>query len=91
MTAKTRIYTQTAHIIATAITDAEDIRTKAAIAEIARQLADMFKADSRDFRYDRFFPACRLDNWGELLLPGNPVHPELNNPVSNGTNRVSDD
>jgi hypothetical protein len=41
------------------------------IADVAKQLADMFKHDSREFRYDRFFPACRLGPWGELLP--NPV------------------
>jgi hypothetical protein len=76
MPAATRIYVQTAHIIAAALDDAEDIKTQAAITSIARQLADMFKADSAEFRYDRFFPACRLDPWGE----------PTSNPVSNGTN-----
>lgn len=66
------MYRQTAHIICTALTGADDIKTQAAVADIARQLADMFKADNTEFRYDRFFPACRLDSWGELTP--NPVH-----------------
>jgi hypothetical protein len=66
-----KIYTQTAHIIATAITDADDLKVKAAIADVARQLADMFKADASTFRYDRFYPACRLDMFGELTTIDN--------------------
>jgi hypothetical protein len=48
------IYRQTAHIICAALTGADDIKTQAAVADIARQLADMFKADNTEFRYDRF-------------------------------------
>jgi hypothetical protein len=59
------IYRQTALIIATALTGADDIKTQAAIADIACQLADMFKADDAAFRYGRFRAACGLDNWGE--------------------------
>jgi hypothetical protein len=41
---------------------------QAVVSDIARQLADMFKADYPAFRYGRFFPACRLDPWGEVTL-----------------------
>ena len=43
------IYRQTAHIICTALTGADDIKTQAAVADIARQLADMFQADNTEF------------------------------------------
>jgi hypothetical protein len=76
MPATKRVYVQNAHIIATALTDASDVKTQAAIADVAKQLADMFKHDSREFRYDRFFPPCRLGPRGELLP--NPVHRNTN-------------
>lgn len=87
MTSSQRVYRQTANIIAAAITEAEDVRTRAAIAEIAKQLADMFKADNAAFRYDKFFPACRLDNWGELREAGNPMIPGCLRPRSTENER----
>jgi hypothetical protein len=66
-----KIYTQTANIIAAAITNVDDLKVKAAIADVARQLAEMFKRDNSAFRYDRFFPACRLDMLGELTTIDN--------------------
>ena len=42
-----RVYVATAHGIATALTNAEDTTTQAAIADVARQRADMFKAAAR--------------------------------------------
>ena len=47
-----KIYRCAARIIATAITGADDIRTQAAIADVARQLADMSKHDDPAFRSD---------------------------------------
>lgn len=37
-----------------------------AIATMARELADVFKANNPRFRYDTFFAACGLDEWGEV-------------------------
>lgn len=37
-----------------------------AVAGIARELADYFKSDNPNFRYDTFFDACGLDEWGEV-------------------------
>jgi hypothetical protein len=71
MAASKRVYVQTANAIAAAPTDASDIKTQAAIADVARQLADIFKHDNREFRYDRWFAAARLDPFGELTP--NPV------------------
>jgi hypothetical protein len=39
------------------------LETRAAIAKTARKLADAFKNDNRNFRYDKFFAACGLDPW----------------------------
>jgi hypothetical protein len=55
------LYNQTAHIIATALDDArEQPATQAAIATITRKLADAFKSNNREFRYDKFFHAWGL-------------------------------
>lgn len=37
-----------------------------AIAGVAREMADHFKSDNPNFRYDTFFAACGLDEWGEI-------------------------
>lgn len=37
-----------------------------AIAGVAREMADYFKSDNPNFRYDTFFSACGLDEWGEI-------------------------
>lgn len=37
-----------------------------AIAGVAREMADYFKSDNPNFRYDVFFDACGLDEWGEV-------------------------
>lgn len=66
MSATRRTYVKIAAVIAAALTDTDDVRTQAAIANVARGIADAFKQNNPEFRYDRFFPACRLDNWGEL-------------------------
>ena len=65
------MHQQTALIIRAALWGADDTGTRAAITDLARQLADMFKADDAAFRYDRFLAACGLDNWGEPTR--NPV------------------
>lgn len=36
------------------------------VATMARELADVFKANNPRFRYDTFFAACGLDEWGEV-------------------------
>ena len=38
-----------------------------AIATMTRELADYFKSDNPNFRYDTFFKACGLDEWGEVV------------------------
>jgi hypothetical protein len=71
------LYNQTAHIVATALDEASDqSATQAAIATVTRKLADAFKSDNREFCYDKFFHACGLDPWGELL-----PHPLFNNGI----------
>jgi hypothetical protein len=65
-----RLYVQTAVAIRSTLADATP-EARGAIAEIARYLADAFKADNALFRYDRFFTAAGLSNWGELTP--NPV------------------
>ena len=35
-----------------------------AIASVARSLADHFKAENYNFRYDKFYEACGLNEWG---------------------------
>ena len=37
-----------------------------AIARLARDLANTFKGVNPDFRFDIFFEACGLDEWGNL-------------------------
>lgn len=36
------------------------------VAGIARELADYFKSNNPSFRYDFFYEACGLDEWGEV-------------------------
>ena len=62
-----QIFTQTALVIRVALSETEDTGQRAAIAGIARNLADAFKSDNAAFRYDKFFAACGLDMFGELL------------------------
>lgn len=38
------------------------------VAGVARELADYFKSDNISFRYDTFFEACELDEWGYPAL-----------------------
>lgn len=33
---------------------------------IVRNLADMYKRDNPKFRYDTFYEACGLDEWGQV-------------------------
>ena len=35
-----------------------------AVATVARELADAFKSGNPNFRYDMFYSACGLDEWG---------------------------
>lgn len=35
-----------------------------AVATVARELSDYFKSDNPSFRYDTFYSACGLDEWG---------------------------
>ena len=66
------LYRETAHIVATALDDADQLATtREAIAKMARKLADAFKTDNPIFRYDEFFGTCGLDQWGQLMP--NPV------------------
>jgi hypothetical protein len=67
-----KIYAQTALAIRATLGETEP-ETRGPVAALARCLADMFKRENAAFRYDRFFTAAGLDNWGELLP--NPVHP----------------
>lgn len=39
-----------------------------AVAGVARELADYFKSNNSNFRFDTFFEACGLDEWGEPIL-----------------------
>ena len=71
----TREYVKTAVVIRAALIDAADTSAKAAVAQTARQLADAFKHLDHEFTYTRFFHACGLDQWGELLP--NPVFNEI--------------
>jgi hypothetical protein len=67
-----RLYAQTAVAIRSKLTDSETTpEARGAVAEIARFLADAFRADNALFSYQRFFTAAGLDNWGELTP--NPV------------------
>lgn len=34
------------------------------VAELARRIAQTFKLDRAEFRYDKFFDACGLDSFG---------------------------
>jgi hypothetical protein len=62
------LYRETAHIVATALDDTSDEPAACeAIAKVARKLADAFKTDNPIFRYDKFFGACGLDPWGEVM------------------------
>lgn len=36
-----------------------------AASDIAQGLARMFKRDNSNFRYDTFYEACGLDEWGQ--------------------------
>lgn len=42
-----------------------DTHTQMVVAELARDLADLFKRDNSSFRYDTFFEACGLNEWGK--------------------------
>lgn len=67
------LYRRTAVLIHNVLVDQDTPQpTKAVVADLAKGLADAFKEDNAAFRYDRFFPACGLDNWGELKP--SPVH-----------------
>lgn len=35
------------------------------IATVARSVASSFKAERSEFRYDKFYEACGLTEWGE--------------------------
>jgi hypothetical protein len=66
------VFQVTAAIIAETIADTDSPAGKAAVATVARRLADQYRTGNPEFRYGRFFDACGLDSWGELLP--NPVH-----------------
>lgn len=38
-----------------------------AVAGVARELADYFKSDNSNFRFDTFFEACGLDPFGDVI------------------------
>lgn len=38
--------------------------SKTALSQVAQDLADVFKADNPNFRYDAFYEACGLTAWG---------------------------
>lgn len=38
------------------------------VAGVARELADYFKCENPRFRYDDFYAACELDEWGQPAL-----------------------
>lgn len=55
-------YEAIARILADSMADTQvDARS---VAGVARELADYFKSDNPSFRYDTFFEACELDEWG---------------------------
>jgi len=39
---------------------------KRAVAATTRSLAEEFKRDNSNFRYDKFYEACGLDSFGEV-------------------------
>jgi hypothetical protein len=62
-----RVVSMTADDTGGALDATADIAGRAAVSELAKRLADLFKADNPRFRCDCFFAACWLDSWGELV------------------------
>lgn len=55
-------YTRVAEILNDNLADT-NVESRA-VACVARELADYFKWDNPRFRYDKFYAACGLDEWG---------------------------
>jgi hypothetical protein len=73
MAASQRLYRELAKVIRRALNESYSCAYAVAVSDVAKGIADVLKWDNRAFRYDRFFPACGLDSWGEILPT--PVHP----------------
>lgn len=59
-------YRAVADDVKTALDYTDGGKDSLAVARVARSLADTFKRDNSNFRYDTFFSACGLDYNGEL-------------------------
>jgi len=59
-------YREAAEEISIILNYTSDPVAKAAVADVARSLAAMFKRDNSNFRYDTFYEACGLDLWGNV-------------------------
>lgn len=49
--------------------DMIDVAVLEGIAKAARTIADVFKRDNPMFRYDTFYAACGLNEWGHAVPP----------------------
>lgn len=62
--ATARMYRDVADSIERMVAHAERQADKEVIAHVTRELADCLKRDNRAFRYDKFFEACGLNEFG---------------------------
>lgn len=67
MTMTRKHYREAAETVREVIDNASLYTDLRAASDIAIGLARMFKRDNGRFRYDRFFEACGLDEWGRVL------------------------
>lgn len=59
-------YRAIADVIENEMRFAKSDETRQAIANIAREMARVFKADNPRFRFDVFYSACGLTEWGQV-------------------------
>jgi hypothetical protein len=59
-------YREAAETVREAVEGANTPGGVEAASDIARGLADMFKRDDPKFRYDTFYAACGLNEWGKV-------------------------
>ena len=57
-------YREAAETVQEVIENAQTFAELSAASRIAQGLARMFKRDNSNFRYDTFYQACGLDEWG---------------------------
>ncbi len=62
-------YRASAAVVREHLDDTRDVTARRAVASLARGLALEFKADNAHFRFDTFYAACGLNEWGHLPEP----------------------